>query len=114
MPERRTDLALEAAQAVTAAAGLAGVEQTERTEDGVTVTVVELRTPEAAEKVGKPLGRYVTLELGPVQRREAEGFQRACHVLAGELAKLQSPRGRARCWWWGWATGPSRRTPSGP
>ncbi len=39
MPERRTDLALEAAQAVTAAAGLAGVEQTERTEDGVTVTV---------------------------------------------------------------------------
>lgn len=88
MPERRTDLALEAAQAVTAAAGLAGVEQTERTEDGVTVTVVELRTPEAAEKVGKPLGRYVTLELGPVQRREAEGFQRACHVLAGELAKL--------------------------
>ena len=54
MPERRTDLALEAAQAVTAAAGLAGVEQTERTEDGVTVTVVELRTPERRRRWASP------------------------------------------------------------
>lgn len=88
MPERRTDLALEAAQAVTDAAGLEGVEQTERTRDGVTVTVVELRTPEAARRVGKPLGRYVTLDLGAVRRGEKEGFQRACRTLAEELAKL--------------------------
>lgn len=88
MPERRTDLALEAAQAVTDAAGLEGVEQTERTQDGVTVTVVELRTPEAARRVGKPLGRYVTLDLGAVRRGEKEGFQWACRTLAEELAKL--------------------------
>lgn len=88
MPERRTDLALEAAQAVTDVAGLEGVEQTERTRDGVTVTVVELRTPEAARRVGKPLGRYVTLDLGAVRRGEKEGFQRACRTLAEELAKL--------------------------
>lgn len=88
MPERRTDLALEAAQAVTDAAGLEGVEQTERTRDGVTVTVVELRTPEAARRVGKPLGQYVTLDLGAVRRGEKEGFQRACRTLAEELAKL--------------------------
>ncbi len=85
---KRTDLALEAAQAVADAAGLKGVEQTERTQDGVTVTVVELQTQEAAERVGKPMGRYVTLDLGAVRRREKEGFQRACQTLAEELAKL--------------------------
>lgn len=88
MLEKRTDLALEAAQAVADAAGLKGVEQTERTQDGVTVTVVELQTQEAAERVGKPVGRYVTLDLGAVRRREKEGFQRACQTLAEELAKL--------------------------
>lgn len=88
MLEKRTDLALEAAQAVANAAGLEGVEQTERTQDGVTVTVVELRTPEAAQRVGKPVGRYVTLDLGAVRRREKEGFRRACQTLAEELAKL--------------------------
>lgn len=88
MLEKRTDLALEAAQAVGNAAGLEGVEQTERTQDGVTVTVVELQTQEAAERVGKPVGRYVTLDLGAVRRREKEGFQRACQTLAEELAKL--------------------------
>lgn len=88
MLEKRTDLALEAAQAVADAAGLEGVEQTERTQDGVTVTVVELQTQEAAERVGKPVGRYVTLDLGAVRRREKEGFQRACQTLAEELAKL--------------------------
>lgn len=85
---KRTDLALEAAQAVADAAGLEGVEQTERTQDGVTVTVVELQTQEAAQRVGKPVGRYVTLDLGAVRRREKEGFQRACQTLAEELAKL--------------------------
>lgn len=88
MLEKRTDLALEAAQAVADAAGLEGVAQTERTQDGVTVTVVELQTQEAAERVGKPVGRYVTLDLGAVRRREKEGFQRACQTLAEELAKL--------------------------
>lgn len=88
MLEKRTDLALEAAQAVADAAGLKDVEQTERTQDGVTVTVVELQTQEAAERVGKPVGRYVTLDLGAVRRREKEGFQRACQTLAEELAKL--------------------------
>lgn len=88
MLERRTDLALEAAQAVQGAATLEGVWSEETVEDGVTVTAVELRTPEAAEQVGKPMGRYVTLDLGTVRRREREGFRRACQVLAAELGRL--------------------------
>lgn len=88
MLERRTDLALEAAQTLQAGAALEGVWSEETVEDGVAVTVVEIRTPEAAEKVGKPVGRYVTLDLGTVRRREEEGFSRACRTLAAELAKL--------------------------
>lgn len=91
MEERRTDLALEAAQAVLDAADTQGVWSQETVEDGVTVTQVEIRTPSAAEKVGKPMGRYVTLDLGPVRRREKEGFQRACRTLAGEIGKLLPP-----------------------
>ncbi len=88
MLERRTDLALEAAQAVEGASQLPGVQSEKREEDGVAVTAVELRDEEAAKAVGKPCGRYVTLDLGAVRRRENESSQRACEVLAQELGKI--------------------------
>lgn len=88
MLERRTDLALEAAQTAANAAELRGIERRERVEDGIKVTVVEVETDAAAQAIGKPIGRYVTLDLGAVRRQEAEGFQRACRVLAEEIAKL--------------------------
>lgn len=91
MLERRTDLALEAAKAVEGASRLEGVWSEERTANGVKATVVELRTPEAAQAVGKPMGRYVTLELGTVKSQDPEGFQRACTALAQELGKLIPP-----------------------
>lgn len=88
MLERRTDLALEAAAAVETGTGVEGVWKEETVTDGVTVTAVELRTPQAAQAIGKPMGRYVTLDLGAVRRQEKEGFQRACRLLAGEIKKL--------------------------
>lgn len=88
MPTRRTDLAMEAATGLQTAGGIPGVWSEETVEEGVTLTAVEVRTPEAAKKLGKPQGRYVTLDLGPVQRRETEGFRRAVKMLAREIGKL--------------------------
>ena len=88
MLERRTDLALEAAQVVEGVSRLPGVWSETRVEDGVTVTTVELRDAEAAQAVGKPMGRYVTLELEVAGHREREEFGRSCGLLAKELGKL--------------------------
>ena len=88
MGKQRTDLALEAAQAVRGGADVEGVWSRERMEDGIRVTQVEIRTQAAAEQVGKPMGRYVTLDLTPVRRREKDSFQRACRALAEEIGRL--------------------------
>lgn len=53
----RTDLAVETVGTLTEAEG---VGHDERVEDGIAVTVVEIRTPGAAQRLGKPVGRYVT------------------------------------------------------
>lgn len=84
---RRTDLALEAAE-LTAAKDLPGVRREERVTDGIRLTVVEVTDPEAAELLGKPVGRYVTLDLRDLRRREPGSFRRSAEVLAAELAKF--------------------------
>lgn len=88
MLTKRTDLAMEAAAGLRAAGGHPGVWSHEAVEEGVELTVVEIRTPDAAQRMGKPLGRYVTLGLGPVHRREREAFQRSCTLLAREISKM--------------------------
>lgn len=87
MLKGRTDLAVEAVQ--TEAAGtLNGVEQTEALREGFLVTTVKITDPQAAQALGKPMGTYVTLELGPLTRREKDSFQRGARALAGAVAEL--------------------------
>lgn len=86
----RTDLAVETVGELTEAEG---VWQDHRTESDIPVTAVELRTPQAAKRLGRPVGRYVTVDLGPVKRREDAAFRRSAQVLAGELEKLLPKEG---------------------
>ncbi len=62
----RTDLALESAQAVKASGTGSelpdGVELSSSNEDGLLVTDVLVKTADASNKIGKPIGRYITLE----------------------------------------------------
>ncbi|MBE6991650.1 MAG: GPR endopeptidase [Ruminococcaceae bacterium] len=92
MAAKRTDLALEAKelwqQSVGETTQLSGVKATEQQRMGYTVTTVEILDDEGERELGKPQGRYVTIDLGTAKRRSPDSFERAVNVLAGELKQL--------------------------
>ena len=69
MTQIRTDLALEAAENLQAggpaAGGLSGVVTRTERRQGVSVTEVRILDETGARALGKPVGRYVTMELEP-------------------------------------------------
>ncbi len=90
MTQIRTDLALEAAENLQAGGPAAGklsgvVTRTERRQ-GVSVTEVRILDETGARALGKPVGRYVTMEL------ESQPFSQQAACLASLLAALL-PRG---------------------
>ena len=86
MTQIRTDLALEAAENLQAGGPAAGelsgvVTRTERRQ-GVSVTEVRILDETGARALGKPVGRYVTMEL------EEQPFSQQAACLASLLAEL--------------------------
>jgi len=94
MAVRRTDLAVEAhllrQESAAEAALLTGVSSEEREREGFAVTAVEVTDHRGAEALGKPIGKYVSIELDGVLRREENAFSRAAAAIAAELADLLS------------------------
>ena len=91
MSTTRTDLALESVQAARSGAEagtISGGRSRERTREGYAVTDIRVEDEDGAQALGKPVGRYVTVDLGPYFRREADYFDRGVRCLAGELAAL--------------------------
>ena len=87
----RTDLALEGVEQLRQRGDISrldGVCAAEYTRQGYGVTDVRVATKQAAEAVGKPEGRYVTIDLRPYFRREEGFFARAVGCLASELRTL--------------------------
>lgn len=87
----RTDLALEGVEQLRQGGDISrldGVCAAEYTRHGYGVTDVRVATKQAAEAVGKPEGRYVTIDLRPYFRREEGFFARAARCLASELRAL--------------------------
>lgn len=92
----RTDLAMEAIENKDMAADMRQVRQTDRTLDGFSVNEVEILTDRAAQEIGKPRGRYLTLSLDALIRREEDAFPRACRALSALLRELlPEPAGSA-------------------
>ena len=83
----RTDLACDSRDVWlrTRGAALAGVSARQETRDGLGVETVEILDEGAAEELCKPMGRYVTISLDALVRREEDAFRRACGVLAREI-----------------------------
>lgn len=84
----RTDLAVEAIENHKTAAALPHVRQSDRTLEGFAVHEVRILSKDAAREIGKPQGRYLTLELDALIRREEDAFPRACNALSTLLREL--------------------------
>ncbi|HEY8415123.1 MAG TPA: GPR endopeptidase [Thermaerobacter sp.] len=81
----RTDLALEA---LGGAGQVPGVHIEEERGDGYTVTRVAVLDQEAAGRLGKPPGRYVTIEAPGFRTRDRGLQERISNALARELAAM--------------------------
>ena len=84
----RTDQAVEAIENHKTAAALPHVRQSDRTLEGFAVHEVRILSEDAAREIGKPQGRYLTLELDALIRREEDAFPRACKALSTLLREL--------------------------
>lgn len=80
----RTDLAVEARE--ISGEGISGVVSRTENRSGTEVTTVEITSPEGAEKMGKPMGIYVTVEVENAE--SSEGRKNASDILARELKLL--------------------------
>ena len=84
----RTDLAVEAIENHKSATALPHVRQSDRTLEGFAVHEVRILSEDAAREIGKPQGRYLTLELDALICREEDAFPRACKALSTLLREL--------------------------
>ncbi len=96
MHDERTDLAMERATIARerGAGQVPGMSVREETLDlGIKITRVQVTTPQAASSVGKPPGRYFTLECPALRTRNRSLLKKVAEVVSVELAELaQLPR----------------------
>lgn len=83
----RTDLAMEAFDG-QGQSTLPGVDVNRWETGGVTLTEVVISSGEAAEMLGKPVGRYLTLECGLLRRRDPDARAAVGSLLSEELARM--------------------------
>ncbi len=86
----RTDLALESAEIYWETAKekkIPGVEYTESGEE-VRTTRVEVLDEEGAKVIGKPCGRYVTIEMPPLLESDPSILKEAARQLAKEISEM--------------------------
>lgn len=93
----RTDLAVEARALCAEDTALPGVRATERECRGFHITTVEVLDREGERALGKPVGKYVTLELDGLVRREENAFSEAAELLAEELRAFSDESGAGSC-----------------
>lgn len=88
----RTDLALEAQELWRESAGettrLEGVRARHERRGSFALDIVEILDGRGERALGKPRGRYVTVELDALLRREENAFADACELLSGQLREI--------------------------
>ena len=85
----RTDLTLEAAeQLMQGSKSIDGCQITENKLDGICITEVEVQTEEAAQKIGKPCGTYITVECSGLRTGESDEFDKIQKELTKYIARF--------------------------
>ena len=91
----RTDLAVETAEALPTGRDMfapgTGVTKSECLLCGCPVTRIHVHTPAGAQAIGKPEGRYITIDLRPALSRQEALTGRAALCLCRELRALLPP-----------------------
>ena len=86
-----TDLALEAAQMQAKTVRLTsrpGLEVRRWERGGYALTAMDLTDPHRAAELQRPVGKYITMELGPYLHRQRDFFARGAGCIARELTAL--------------------------
>jgi len=97
MARQRTDLALEAHELwqenTQTTTRLSGVRAEDTQTEGFAVHTVHILDEEGSSALGKPVGRYITLELDGLLRREEDAFPRSVQAISTLLKPLLPPEG---------------------
>ena len=89
----RTDLAMEAHEIyrdANSAQEPPGVEVETFSSWPATVTRVKVNTSEGERAIGKPIGKYVTIEIPPRMHREQKIFESICEIVQTELLNMMN------------------------
>jgi len=85
----RTDLALEThEQFCESAEHLSGVDVYDKSIKDIEITHVEIKTEDAASKMGKPIGNYVTLKTPDLRYIDKKSYERIVRKIADEINML--------------------------
>lgn len=89
MKNIRTDLAMETHQLFTEnAEELTGVNVYDKSVKDIDITHVVIETEEAAQKMGKPIGNYVTLQTPDLRYIDKKLYEKICRQIADEIKEL--------------------------
>lgn len=84
----RTDLALEAAQQLSKTTPLEGIVKNEYQKADLKISEITVQTDAAAENLGKPKGKYVTIQSELPLENHPDNFNERVDILAEEINKL--------------------------
>lgn len=92
----RTDLALEAHEAITRTEELPGVDVEKDGDTEIIINRVAITTPQAAAKMGKEMGNYVTLEVPGLRKKNTALQDKVIRVFYKELRRIMNLNGSGK------------------
>ena len=87
---QRTDLALEMREMVCgdASPDLDGIESNKEKRNGIIIDTIKVTSDEGAKKLGKPIGTYITIDIGQIWQYSEDKFLSVCDICAEYLSGL--------------------------